>query len=87
MDLVQQETLLPMLNPNAASFIPTANCDREQHNDSLAHLTKAFTEQIYMSRLPAPEPSVFNGDPIQFPGWLTAFKLLIETPKIMSTLP
>ena len=35
-----------------------------------------------MSRLPPPEPGVFSGDPIQFPGWLTPFELLIECRQI-----
>ncbi|KAI2647804.1 Gypsy retrotransposon integrase-like protein 1 [Labeo rohita] len=33
---------------------------------------------VVLSRIPAPEPSVFSGDPLKFLEWRTSFKALIE---------
>ncbi len=33
---------------------------------------------MVLSRLPAPEPSVFTGDPLKFLEWRTSFKAFIE---------
>ncbi len=33
---------------------------------------------MVLSRLPAPEPSVFTGEPLKFLEWKTSFKALIE---------
>ena len=32
-----------------------------------------------MSRLPAPEPGVFTGDPLHYPSWKKAFDTFIST--------
>ena len=34
-------------------------------------------DQLLMSRLPPPEPSVFSGDPLEYPSWKSAFHTLI----------
>ena len=38
---------------------------------------KTLTESISLSRLPAPEPAVFNGDILQFTDWQASFITLI----------
>ena len=48
-----------------------------QHDDPNAALVKALTESISLSRLPAPEPAVFNGDLLQFTDWQASFITLI----------
>ncbi|XP_052430381.1 uncharacterized protein LOC127971416 [Carassius gibelio] len=42
-------------------------------------LVKALTESLAMTKLPAPEPFTFTGDPLKFIEWRTCFKALIET--------
>lgn len=42
-------------------------------------LVEALKESLTMTRLPAPEPFVFTGDPLKFIEWSTSFKALIET--------
>lgn len=42
-------------------------------------LVQALKEFQAMTRLPAPEPFVFSGDPLKFTEWSTCFKALIET--------
>lgn len=39
---------------------------------------QAFQDSIAVSRLPATEPSVFTGDPIQFIEWKSFFTALID---------
>ena len=56
----------------------------QTQNDGIMELAKVFQQQMHMSRLPPPEPGVFSGDPIQFPGWLTSFELLIESRQLTS---
>ena len=78
------------LNPDAVVYIPgPASRDSyvqlpaaQTQNYSITELAQVFQQQMYMSRLPPPEPGVFSGDPLQFPGWLTSFELLIESRQI-----
>ena len=35
-------------------------------------------EQLSWSRLPVPEPGVFSGDILKFPGWITSFNALVD---------
>ena len=48
----------------------------------LLELAKSLADQITVSRLPTPEPSVFTGDPLSYPSWRSAFQILIEQKKI-----
>ena len=51
---------------------------------SVADLTRTLAEQISLSRLPPPEPSVFEGDPLKYPAWKSSFETLIEGKGISS---
>ncbi|XP_063740237.1 uncharacterized protein LOC134864868 [Eleginops maclovinus] len=42
-------------------------------------LVEALKQSLVMTRLPAPEPFMFTGDPLKFTEWRTSFKALIET--------
>lgn len=56
------------------------NHDNEQA-DSVSKevsLVQALHDTMALTRLPAPEPSVFSGDPLKFIEWSTSFKALIE---------
>ncbi|XP_026051006.1 uncharacterized protein LOC113037895 [Carassius auratus] len=44
----------------------------------VSHLAQAVQDSIAINRLPIPEPSVFNGDPIQFVDWKASFMSLID---------
>ncbi|MES9904690.1 MAG: DUF1759 domain-containing protein, partial [Sedimenticola sp.] len=48
----------------------------------LIELAKSLADQVSLSRLPAPEPSTFTGDPLSYPGWKSAFQTLIERRQI-----
>ena len=45
-------------------------------------LVNTLTDQVNLSRLPPPEPGIFSGDPLKFPGWKSDFQTLIETRRI-----
>ncbi|XP_052071218.1 uncharacterized protein LOC127709652 [Mytilus californianus] len=72
------------LNPSAITFLPqnvnTANVTGQYVQ--IEDLTKSLAEQVSLSRLPPPEPSVFFGDPLKYPAWKSSFQTLIEQRKI-----
>ena len=47
-------------------------------NIHLMNFAKSFAEQVNLNRLPLPEPSIFEGDPLKYPGWKSAFESLID---------
>lgn len=63
---------------------------QEQHNslpqavsqdrpeDGTAALVRLFAESISASRIPLPEPTVFNGDPLRFNDWKVSFQTLVD---------
>lgn len=56
----------------------TTNATQE---DSTTALAKALAESINISRLPVPEPAVFNGDPLKYKDWKMSFQTLIDRKK------
>lgn len=54
----------------------TTNATQE---DSTTALARALAESINISRLPVPEPAVFNGDPLKYKDWKMAFQTLHGT--------
>ena len=51
---------------------------------NMSSLARALQDSMALNRLPVPEPSVFNGDPIQFIEWKTSFMSLIDSKAISS---
>ncbi|KAK0142599.1 hypothetical protein N1851_019473 [Merluccius polli] len=45
-------------------------------------LVNVLAEAISSNRLPAPEPTVFNGDPLKFKDWQLSFRVLIDKKNI-----
>ena len=50
--------------------------------DALRELVKSLAEQVSLSQLPPPEPSMFYGNPMRYPSWKIAFQTLIEHRRI-----
>ena len=77
----QQSYHGPSQNTNQVVNEPSKsmNFNSEQ---ALLSLVKSLTEQVNLGRLPAPEPSLFTGDPLKYPGWKVDFSMLIEQRKI-----
>lgn len=46
--------------------------------DSTAAIIRAFAESISASRLPVPEPTIFNGNPLRYNDWKVSFQTLID---------
>ncbi len=59
----------------SASQQTTRNATQE---DSTTALARALAESINISRLPVPEPAVFNGDPLRYKDWKMSFQTLID---------
>lgn len=51
---------------------------KTNHTNNDASLAQALHDTMVLTRLPAPEPSVFSGDPLKFLEWSASFKVLIE---------
>lgn len=65
-------------NPKDFS-IPFCSESKIEPKSNEASLVQALKESLAMTRLPAPEPFMFTGDPLKFTEWRTCFKALIET--------
>ena len=63
--------------PNG-SITPPATTEQESRTNE-ASLAQVLKETLAISRLPAPEPFVFKGNPLKFIEWSNCFKALIET--------
>ncbi|KAK3085303.1 hypothetical protein FSP39_001304 [Pinctada imbricata] len=70
--------------PSRLGPLPTIQVgqDGNETNQGLIELAKSLADQVHLGRLPAPEPSVFMGDPLKYPGWKVSFETLIEQRKI-----
>ena len=66
------------------------NCDHDYLPDKQAdiskvnmiELAKLMNESLNASRLPIPEPTIFTGNPLEYPSWKCAFETLIESKSI-----
>nr|XP_055051100.1 uncharacterized protein LOC129436861 [Misgurnus anguillicaudatus]XP_055051101.1 uncharacterized protein LOC129436861 [Misgurnus anguillicaudatus] len=54
------------------------NVVQSAHLSEVTQLAQAVQDSIAINRLPIPEPTVFNGDPIQFVEWKSSFMSLID---------
>ena len=66
------------------SFVPssTLSSSLNKTEQGLIELAKMLADQVSLSRLPSPEPSIFSVDPLSYPGWKSSFKILIEQRQI-----
>ena len=76
------------LNHEAPVFIPEScksnyqNVPVVSESDQLSTVLKSVTDCMSVSRLPVPEPDVFEGNPLEYPSWKCAFSALIESRKV-----
>lgn len=85
-EAAQQATVHPSnVSPNEPHHTSPAtmrhrfNIPASSPEVNVSSLAQAFQDSIALNRLPVPEPTVFNGDPIQFLEWKASFRSLIET--------
>ncbi len=68
-----------------ASAVPQPTLTNLAPRDNgMIDLAKTLAEQVYIARLPPPEPGVFNGDPLTYPTWRAAFDVLIAKSNVAS---
>ncbi|XP_071836853.1 uncharacterized protein [Apostichopus japonicus] len=72
----------PVLRQGVTKFnVPLTGGNNDQPTATranLGNLTNDFLYQVSLNRLPVPEPEIFSGDPLQYPGWKCAIDLLLE---------
>lgn len=62
-----------------------STCRSPNLEQGLLSLANSLAQQMSLSRLPPPEPNIFYGDPLKYPGWKVAFQALIEQRQIPVT--
>ena len=80
---IQQTVHEPLQISNQVNKESSQNTNATSEQ-ALLSLVKSLTDQVNLGRLPAPEPSIFTGDPLKYPGWKVDFTTLIEQRKIPS---
>ena len=53
--------------------------------DTVTSIVTAIADSFSMSRLPAPEPTIFSGEPILYPDWKSSFHALIHRKNLPSS--
>ncbi|KAJ8035280.1 hypothetical protein HOLleu_22452 [Holothuria leucospilota] len=61
-----------------------ANVASENSATQEDNFAKLLAKQVSLSRLPIPEPGVFQGDPLKYPAWKSAIDLLLENKGVPS---
>lgn len=62
-----------------------STCRSPNLEQGLLSLANSLAQQMSLRRLPPPEPNIFYGDPLKYPGWKVAFQALIEQRQIPVT--
>ena len=75
---VQVSTPLHMINPE------TVERQSAPPKNDVSLIAEALAASVNANRLPVPEPSVFNGDPLEYPDWKASFYALVESRGIPS---
>ena len=73
---VESETIHPVyVQPQASSASV----------DTVTLIVTAIADSFSTSRLPAPEPTIFSGEPILYPDWKSSFHALIHRKNLPSS--
>ena len=76
----------PIMSTQSMAQIKSNPSSHSQNVEQvLLELVKSLSDQVNLGRLPAPEPAVFTGDPLKYPGWEIDFTTLIEQRKVPPT--
>ena len=74
------------LNPDAQQFVPQYTAQDTTKESGLTantpNVMADLVEQMYLSRVPAPEPPVFSGNPLEYAAWKSAFEALSDQRRI-----
>ena len=65
-----------------AEYIPPGSIMDTTLERTTTKVMADLAEQLYVSRIPIPEPPVFSGDPLEYASWKSAFETLIEQKQI-----
>ncbi|KAJ8375829.1 hypothetical protein SKAU_G00064090 [Synaphobranchus kaupii] len=76
------ETIKKLKAAKARQQVYDQTVTQPKQDDSTAALVRVFAESISASRLPVPEPTTFNGDPLRFNDWKVSFQTLIDRKNI-----
>ncbi|KAI0239855.1 hypothetical protein LSAT2_009406, partial [Lamellibrachia satsuma] len=66
------------INSTPTQMLQRTPVQSSQSVNDLSVLTETFSASMSLIRLPAQEPTVFDGDPLKYNDWNIGFKALIE---------
>jgi hypothetical protein len=62
----------------APAYYGQCNSNTFPNTSSSDSLAKSIADALSITRLPVPKPTIFKGDPLQYPAWFAAFSHLVE---------
>lgn len=86
-DIISHEVVADIKPPCPTSRLPLSVPPAPQPviaslNQSSAELIKVLADALSANRIPVPEPSIFNGDPLKYSDWKLSFQTLIDQKNI-----
>ena len=72
------------LDPLAVPFAPNSKHAEDLSQNHGENVIALLHDSLALSRLPAPEPSVFTGNPLQYYQWKLSFQALIDNKRLSS---
>ena len=79
---------IPSAMPYVSPFtnqVPPPHSGNRNDSGEMLNFAKSFAEQVNLNRLPLPEPTIFDGDPLKYPAWKCGFESLIDSRGIPSS--
>ena len=68
----------PRNNSQQFSYFP----QQRMYEQSQNNLIEDLAERMLATRVQPPEPPIFTGNPLEYPGWRSAFEILVENKNI-----
>ena len=66
----------------ARKYVRHAKSTYSETPADIDNLAKIFADAINLNKLPVPEPPIFDGNPLDYPGWKSSFDTLIGCKRI-----
>lgn len=77
--LPEYQSSTPYISVPQNTSVPPRTAVKQETGTNEISFAEVLKETLAITRLPAPEPFVFKGDPLKFIEWSNCFKALIET--------
>ena len=72
----------PMYSAPVTSVVPKFGPQDQRSMQQESNTVLDLAEYMLATRVQPPEPPIFSGDPLEYPGWKSAFEALVENKRI-----